>query len=96
MPKLALASPWHVWAHSKVADPAVLAAALFADLATVDAFEEGDKSTAFLCAVASVEANGYSFIVPDSEATAARVRDFADRRVGENALAEWLRYWISR
>ena len=93
--KLALASPWNIWVYSKVDDPAVLTAALFADLASVNAFAHGNKRTAFLCAVAFVEANGYSFTLPDSEASAEKLRAFAERRLGENALAEWLRYWIS-
>ena len=93
--KLALASPWNIWVYSKVDDPAVLAAALFADLASVNAFAHGNKGTPFLCAVAFVEANGYSFTMPDSEVSAQKLRAFAERRLGENALAEWLRYWIS-
>lgn len=92
--KLALASPWNIWVYSKVVDPAVLAAALFSDLASVNAFECGNKRTAFLCAVAFIEANGRSFTMPDSEISAEKLRGFAERRFGENALAEWLRYWI--
>src|SRR6266446_6262579 len=64
--KLALASPWNIWVYSKVTDPAVLAAALLADIAGVNAFEDGNKRTAFLCAVTFIEANGYSFALPDS------------------------------
>ena len=93
--KLALASPWNIWVYCKVVDPAVLAAALFSDLASVDAFECGNKRTAFLCAVAFIETNGRSFTMPDSEISAEKLRGFAERRFGENALAEWLRYWIS-
>jgi len=92
--KLALASPWNLWVYSKVVDPAVLAAALFSDLASVNAFECGNKRTAFLCAVAFIEANGRSFTMPDSEISAERLRGFGERRLGENALAEWLRYWV--
>jgi prophage maintenance system killer protein len=92
--KLALASPWNLWVYSKVVDPAVLAAALFSDLASVSAFECGNKRTAFLCAVAFIEANGRSFTMPDSEISAERLRGFGERRLGENALAEWLRYWV--
>ena len=92
--KLALASPWNIWVYSKVVDPAVLTAALFSDLASVNAFECGNKRTAFLCAVAFIEANGRSFTMPDSEISAEKLRGFAERRLGENALAEWLRYWI--
>jgi death-on-curing protein len=92
--KLALASPWNIWVYSKVVDPAVLAAALFSDLASVDAFECGNKRTAFLCAVAFIETNGRSFTMPDCEISAEKLRGFAERRFGESALAEWLRYWI--
>ena len=93
--KLALASPWNIWVYSKVVDPAVLTAALFSDLASVNAFECGNKRTAFLCAVAFIEGDGRSFTMPDSEISAEKLRGFAERRLGENALAEWLRYWIS-
>lgn len=93
--KLALASPWNIWVYSKVVDPAVLAAALFSDMASVNAFESGNKGTAFLCAVAFIEAQSCSFAMPDSEVSALKLREFAERRRGENALAEWLRYWIA-
>ena len=93
--KLALASPWNIWVYSKVEDPAVLAAALFVDVASVNAFVDGNKRSAYLCAVALIEANGYSFTMPDSEVSAQKLRAFAERRFGENALAGWLRYWIS-
>jgi death-on-curing protein len=93
--KLALASPWNIWVHSKIDDPAVLAAALLADIASVNAFADGNKRTAFLCATAFIEANGYSFTMPDSEISAETLRQFAERRFGEKALAEWLRLWTS-
>jgi len=41
--KLALASPWSIRAYSRVDDPAVLAATLFADLASVNAFVHGNQ-----------------------------------------------------
>jgi death-on-curing protein len=93
--KLALASPWNIWVYYKVEDPAVLAAALFVDMTSVNAFADGNRRTAFLCAAAFIEAQGSSFTMPDSEVSARKLRDFAERRRGENALAEWLRYWIS-
>ena len=92
--ELALASPWNLWAYSKVVDPAVLAAALFSDMASVEAFEDANKRTAFLCAVAFIGANGSCFTMPDGEVSARKLREFAERRLGEKALAEWLRYWI--
>jgi hypothetical protein len=33
--------------------------------------------------------------MPDNEVSAQRLHEFAERRLGENALAECLRYWIS-
>ena len=93
--KLALASPWNIWIYSKIDDPAVLAATLLADIASVNAFADGNKRTAFLCATAFSEVNGYSFTMPDSEISAETLRQFAERRFGEKALAEWLRFWIS-
>jgi prophage maintenance system killer protein len=93
--KLALASPWNLWVYSKVNDPAALAAALFVDMTAVDAFAEGNKPTAFLCAAAFIEAQGCSFSMPHSAVSAEKLRDFAERRRGEKALAEWLRDWIS-
>jgi prophage maintenance system killer protein len=53
-----------------------------------------DRSAAFVCAVVFIEANGYSLTLPNSEAIAERISDFADHRLGENALGEWLRYRI--
>ena len=74
----------------------LLAAALFADMSSVNAFANGNKRTAFLGAVAFIEAQGCSFTMPDTEISAQKLHDFAERRLGENALAEWLRIWISR
>jgi hypothetical protein len=42
-----------------------------------------------------MEANEYSFRMPDRDVSARKLREFAERRFGENALSEWLRYWIS-
>jgi death-on-curing protein len=92
--KLALASPWNLWVYSKVNDPAALAAALFADMTRVNAFADGNRRTAFLCAVAFIEAQGCVFSMPDSVVSAEQLRDFAEGRRGEKALAEWLRDWI--
>jgi prophage maintenance system killer protein len=75
--KLALASPWNIWVYSKVADPAVLAAALFVDMASVNPFAGGNRRTAFLCAAAFIEAQGCSLTMPDSEVNAEKLRDFA-------------------
>jgi hypothetical protein len=33
--------------------------------------------------------------MPDSEISAETLRQFAERRFGEKALAEWLRLWTS-
>jgi prophage maintenance system killer protein len=79
-----------------VTDPAVLAAALLADFVGVNAFDDGSKRPAFLCAVAFIESNGCSFTLPDSEISAPMVRGFAERRVGENALAKRLTLQLLR
>jgi prophage maintenance system killer protein len=63
-------------------------------MANVPAFAHGNLATAFLRAVALIELNGYSFTLPDGEVGAQKLRDFAERRLGERALAEWLRDWI--
>jgi prophage maintenance system killer protein len=93
--KLALASPRNIWVYSKVEDPAVPAAALLVDMTSVKAFSSGNGRTAFLCAAAFIEAQGCLLTMPDSGISAEKLRDFAERRRGKNALAEWLRYWIS-
>ena len=96
MLRQALASPWNLWVYSKTEDPAALAAALFVDLANAGAFAHANTATAFLCMVAFLEANGYCLALPDAPVAAEKLRDFAARRFGERALADWLRDWIER
>jgi death on curing protein len=93
--RLALASPWNLWVYSKCEDMAALAAALYIDLAGARAFADGNRRTALLCMAAFLAANGYAFAPPGAAVSAEKLCAFAERRLGERALAEWLRDWIA-
>jgi len=93
---LALASPWNLWVYSKCDDMAALAAALYIDLASAHAFADCNRRTALLCMTAFLAANRYPFDPPGAAVSAEKFRAFAERRLGERALAEWLRDWIAR
>ncbi len=91
----ALAHPWNVWVYFMDRDIAVLAARLYTSLADAHAFAEGNKRTAFRAAVAFVEANGYSFDMPQQRHAIERLLGYFDGKLGQSGVVEWFRFWMT-
>ena len=91
----ALAHPWNVWVYFMDRDIAVLAARLYTSLASAHGFAEGNKRTAFRAAVAFVEANGYSFDMPQQPAAIDRLLGYFDGKLGQSGVVEWFRFWMT-
>jgi death-on-curing protein len=91
----ALAHPWNVWVYFMDRDIAVLAARLYTSLANAHAFAEGNKRTAFRAAIAFIEANGYTFDMPQQPHAIERLLGYFDGRLGQSGVVEWFRFWMT-
>jgi death on curing protein len=91
----ALAHPWNVWVYFMDRDVAVLAARLYTSLAGAHGFAEGNKRTAFRTATAFVEANGYSFDMPQQRHAIERLLGYFDGKLGQSGVVEWFRFWMT-
>ncbi len=86
----ALAKPKHRFAYGESCDMASMAAAYTAGIARNHPFLDGNKRTAFVVGVLSLERNGHRFKATQDEATEA-VLSLVEGRMDEIAYAGFLR-----
>jgi death on curing protein len=86
----ALARPQQKWAYAESIDIATLAAAYAFGLVRSHPYRDGNKRIGFLALVTFLGLNGHEFDAADAEVVAEMVA-FADGRISEHELAEWIR-----
>lgn len=86
----ALARPRQKWNYEPDSDLATLAAAYAFGLARAHPFNDGNKRTAFLCAVIFLGLNGSDLDATEAEVVQA-ITSLAAGSLAEDALAMWIR-----
>jgi len=86
----ALARPRNLLAYGKKPDVVLMAAAYTAGIVRDHPFIDGNKRTGFVVGVLFLELNGYRFTASEEDAAQA-VLSLAAGKVGEPALAAWIR-----
>ena len=86
----ALARPKQKWHYAERTDLATLAAAYAYGLVTGHPYRDGNKRIGVLTMVAFLDINGQEFDATETEVVAEFLA-LADRRLSEEALAEWIR-----
>ncbi len=82
--------PRNLLAYGKKPDVVLMAAAYTAGIVRDHPFIDGNKRTGFVVGVLFLELNGYRFTASEEDAAQA-VLSLAAGKVGEPALAAWIR-----
>jgi death-on-curing protein len=86
----ALAGPQQKWNYSDRTDVAALAASYAFAISQHHPYNDGNKRIAFLALVTFLGINGYEFSATETDVVTEMVA-WADDRVTEEALADWVR-----
>ena len=86
----ALARPQQKWTYADKPDLATLAAAYVFGLVKNHGYIDGNKRVGFMAAYVFLGLNGHDLELDEAE-VAATIERAAAGRIGENALADWLR-----